>query len=179
MEDHDVHVHPGRSNTSDFEDTEERFGTVDLIGTDLKERICAIEVSEDVHLTEAQKYMCENMGIPLPVLPLVSEEEKKLFNTLVLTSNDSSSLDFGAFAMTWCDHVDGIKVFPKHTFHLKAYHTKWMKGQKAKATMRKMEAAIKQIREDNEATSLYTFSFSFISFIQGFIIQGDKSSWEN
>ena len=37
-ENHNAHVHPGRSNTSDFEDTEERFGTVDLIGNDLKER---------------------------------------------------------------------------------------------------------------------------------------------
>ena len=35
-------------------------------------------------------------------------------------------------------------------------YTKWVKGQKAKTTMRKMEAAIKQIRENNEATSLYT-----------------------
>lgn len=120
---HNVQIHPGRSNTLDFVDTPERFGTVPLIQGDLKSRMREHNVSDEVRLTAAQTYICERMEIPLPVLPLVFEEEKKLFTSLVLRSNDSSNLNFDAMAMDWCGHVNGINIFPKHPYHLKAHHT--------------------------------------------------------
>ena len=92
-ENHGVLRHPEWSNTTDFKDTSEQFGTVSLQSADLHMEVeklsNKIEPEVIVSLTEDQKYVCKQMGasgkpLPVPFLPVHGVQECKLFDTLIV-----------------------------------------------------------------------------------------------
>ena len=113
MENHGDLLFPTWSNTCDYIDTEESFGTVNLAHDDLRAAIQTIEVTDDVvrKLQPNQKYMCRKMCLKLPVQPVITEEEMMLFHQLI--RNQSGTINFDEMAVEWCKHVDGIRIFPK------------------------------------------------------------------
>ena len=56
------------------------------------------------------------------ILPVDTDEEKKLFKRLVAAQ--SGSTNFEQMALDWCDKVDGVKVFPKLPVYLRTYFQK-------------------------------------------------------
>lgn len=70
---HNKLLFPGWSNTSDFANTPETFGTVALHSPELAEVVSKIEVGEEVKLTSDQRYLCAKMGTKLPFLPVHGE----------------------------------------------------------------------------------------------------------
>ena len=51
------------------------------------------------------------------ILPVDTDEEKKLFKRLVAAQSDST--DFKQMALDCCDKVDGVEVFPKLPVYLR------------------------------------------------------------
>ena len=56
------------------------------------------------------------------ILPVDTDEEKKLFKRLVAAQSDST--DFKQMALDCCDKVDGVEVFPKLPVYLRTYYQK-------------------------------------------------------
>ena len=73
-------------------------------------------------LTADQKYLCTQMGTPdkplsLPFLPVCGPVEYAVFDRMMLVHK--GPIDFEKMALDWCDHVDGVKVFPKLAVYLR------------------------------------------------------------
>ena len=84
-------------------------------------------------LTPDARFMMRAMQTELPLLPLVTKEEQKLFCRMMLECNGSP--DFEDMAVKWAAKSDCKKVFPKLPFHLSMYHTKWLRNQRTKAAV--------------------------------------------
>jgi hypothetical protein len=83
---HGVLLYPYWSNASDLKQTDESLGTVALHNNALESAFDKIPVPDDVHYSDELKYLMKAMGTALPVLPILTIEEKKLFTKLVLES---------------------------------------------------------------------------------------------
>ena len=71
----------------------------------------ASALAPEPKLTGDQKYLCKAMGTKLPLLPVHGEHEYKLFTSLMLMQS-SSTPNFHEMAITWCQHVDGVNIWP-------------------------------------------------------------------
>ena len=40
-------------------------------------------------------------------------------------------------AVNWCQHVDGVTIFPKLPVYLRTHHTAWTRNQRVKEAVRK------------------------------------------
>ena len=81
---HGVLLYPSWSNTNDFADTPERFGLIPIhdmkLGDKLKKHM---EKKKNVKLSKDLQYIAKETGVPVPLLPFIFAEEKKLFTKLV------------------------------------------------------------------------------------------------
>ena len=66
----------------------------------------------DVKLTKDMQYMCNAMGVPLPLLPFSGKAEYQLFAKMML--RNKGPFDEVKFAMEWCKYVD-----PEQNIHAK------------------------------------------------------------
>ena len=116
MTNHGVQLYPNWSNTDDFVDTSEEFGTVPLHSPELVAAVDLIGVTPCTcpyaskcrcvaKLTPDQTYMCQKMRVKLPFLPVHGHDECRLFATLMLTSVIGATVDFETMALEWCKHV--------------------------------------------------------------------------
>ena len=101
-------LHENWSNTSDFVNTPEIFGTVAIHSPALTDAMRLIDVQpctcKHPHkckcvckLTADQKYICTKMNTRLPFLPVDGPAECKLFATMML-STSSAVVDFEKMA---------------------------------------------------------------------------------
>ena len=64
------------------------------------------------------------MGAELPILPVHGKEELMLFQNL---ARNQAKFDAERMAIDWCDHVDGVTVFPKLPVYLRTHYESWKK----------------------------------------------------
>ena len=119
---HGVLLYPHWSNSSDFIDTPEKFGTVRLHSDQLGQALKNIELDSSIKFSGEKLYLCNRMDTPAPFLPVDGEDEIKLFNHLMLTL---AKFDAHQMAVEWCKYVDGKKIFPKLPIYLMPYHKIW------------------------------------------------------
>jgi hypothetical protein len=74
-------------------------------------------------LSREMKYVAKCEGLDILFVPIHSKKEKQLFTKLGLTVIDANGavIDFDAMALEWCNHVDGINIFPKLPVYLRTY----------------------------------------------------------
>ena len=65
-------------------------------------------------------FLCQQQGVPLPVLPVRGKDEVKVFLQLLLV--ELELFDDNIMAVKWIEHVNGVKIFPKLPHHLRRYH---------------------------------------------------------
>ena len=154
---HGVHLFSTWTNTADFANTTEAFGTVRIHSDELDAALQQIELGRQVteKFTPDQKYLCRRMGTPAPLLPVHGEEECKLFDLLVRTTH--VNLDFDQMAIDWCDKVDGVTIFPKLPVYLRTHHTAWLRNQAVRDAVRAAESGEAELRRLNEQTALQIF----------------------
>jgi len=76
---HSVILFPEWSNTSDFMQTNESFGTITLHSKELREKIQSISIDQfSCNLTSDMRYLCKTIGTKLPLLPVHGFPEKNL-----------------------------------------------------------------------------------------------------
>lgn len=126
-------MYPEWTNTSDFLETPETFGTVRLHSSELAAAMNKIRLPADIKFTPDQQYLCKCMGTPAPLLPVHGEVECKLFEQMI--RNGGADPDFDPMAIKWCDHVDGNTVFPKLPVYLRTHHKTWQRNQRVKETV--------------------------------------------
>ena len=85
-ENHGVDLYPGWSNSRDYDPTPETFGTVPLQSKVLDEAMALLNISAGTiaKLSGDKKYLAEQMGTKLPLLPVYGREECTLFSALAL-----------------------------------------------------------------------------------------------
>jgi hypothetical protein len=122
-------IYPEFRSTSAFIETPENFGFVVLcpeeLGNCLKKRLS--EINEDTkrswNLTSDHIYLCQQYGFALPFLPVDTKEEIKLYHLLALSHYEANGdVNFDKMALSWCQYVDGIDIFPKLPVYLRSYY---------------------------------------------------------
>ena len=144
---HGVLLYPYWSNASDLKQTDESLGTVCLHNDELETAIAAIPIPEDVNFSNELKYLMNAMGTPLPVLPILTREERQLFSKLVLES--LGKIDEHNMALDWCKYVDGITIFPKLPVHLRTYFVQWSRNQSIKDVQKESETKRNDLKDLN------------------------------
>jgi hypothetical protein len=144
---HGIDIYPGWSNTNNFAPTPETFGTVPLHSAELGAAMACIEVTREMkaNLSSDQRYLCEAMGTPLPLLPIHGKQEHTLFSKLALEQlkgKKNVAIDFDALAIEWCAYVNGASIFPKLPVYLNQHFTSWQCNQRIKDTLRAAQPLI-------------------------------------
>ena len=149
-ENHGTLLYPNWTNTADYADTTESFGTVRLHSDFLDAALQQIKLDRRVteKFSPDMKYLCRRMRTPAPLLPVHGEEECKLFDLLVRTTH--VDLDFDQMAIDWCNKVDGVTIFPKLPVYLRTHHTAWLRNQKVRDAVRTAASGEAELRRLNE-----------------------------
>ena len=143
----------------DRENTEEQFGIVPLHNNELvqrlRDRIDSLQLSE-VKLSRDMKYVAKCEGVPIPFVPVHSKEEKELYVKLVCQQykdSHAATIDFENFALLWCDHVDGINIFPKLPVYLRTYFTTFEHNSNVRASVRNAKPQVDRLNAVHRQTA--------------------------
>ena len=150
---HGITVYPHWSNASDFKETDESFDTVALHSLDLHQALenrCERINWKKVKLTREQRAICQAQGVKLPMLPFAKIKEKTLFsrNYSIISKKTEEEL-----SIWWCNHVDGINIFPKLPVHFRMHLKKWLKGNRIENTMKSAKKGVEKLKEINNVFS--------------------------
>jgi len=157
---HGKPLYPGWTSASDYKDTPESFGTVPIYSQELhnaieaqREKLGTEAVAEmKKKLTPDQQYMCTQTRSWLPFLPLNGKAEFQLFQKL---RSNQGSFDAEEMAIKWCEHVDGVSIFPKLPVYLRTHHDKWERNQRIQVAVQghaSQQAALDTVNAQTEAT---------------------------
>ena len=104
------------------------------------------------------KYVAKCEGVPIPFLPVHTVAEKKKYNSLLLEhlrGRNSSVADFDELALIWCDHVDGINIFPKLPVYLKTYQDTFIHNQNVRLAVQSARESAKLLSDLNKESARY------------------------
>ncbi|KAL3791184.1 LOW QUALITY PROTEIN: hypothetical protein ACHAWO_013615 [Cyclotella atomus] len=149
-ENHGIQLYPHWSNASDYIDTDESFDTIALQSAGFKIEEKSKEIGR-VKLTSEQQYISDAMGTPLPLLPVVHEQESKAYASFVLNRKEGD--DFETAAEDWMEYVNGVDVMPKLPSHLRTYDESFSRNTRVKESVRKANNESKKLEELNEKIS--------------------------
>ena len=127
LEYHDTLIYPGLINASEFNQTVEKFGFVDLCSPKLKLEINELVFSDKAQGIEDLIFLRKATGLNLTPLPWSTKEEYKLFPRLLLESQQQKiSLEHLHEWMSYAvlTYVDGITIHPKLDVHNRQHHKK-------------------------------------------------------
>ena len=125
---HGIILYPHWVNSSNFKNTPETFGTIALHDEELANELSKIEVGPDVKPTHDMKYLCQVMGTKLPLLPVHTVAERKLFYQIIL----KNIMDPRQQALEWVKGVNGVDIFPKLPVHLWNYRERFEQNARAR-----------------------------------------------
>lgn len=93
----------------------------------------------DVKLTKDMQYMCNAMGVPLPLLPFSGKAEYQLFAKMML--RNKGPVDEVKFAMEWCKYVDPEQnIHAKLPCHIRVQVAKFDRNQRIRDAMAKAKS---------------------------------------
>ena len=75
------------------------------------------------------KFLSRKMGIKIPFLPVIGKDPERLFGQLIRASD--GPFDDRKMAVDWCQHVDGVNIFPTLPVYLRMYHEHFLRGRRA------------------------------------------------
>ena len=118
---------------------------------------CARRGAQDDHIepevkakyTSEQRYLCESMGTPAPLLPIHGEAEHRLFDGIVRTAG---SLNFDQMALNLFQKVNGVMIFPKPPVYLRTHYAAWQRSRRVNEAMRTAAAGAEVLALLNETT---------------------------
>lgn len=148
-------MYPSWISSSDFRDTHESFTTVALHSDELHEALnCRLATldKEKMNLTSDQSFLCRQMGVGLPFLPINGEEEYRLFSRLLL--NHEGNFDADGVAVKWMGHVDGQTIFPKLPAQLRSYFKIWERNRRVQSAVKKMKKELAQLQVAHKNSSI-------------------------
>ena len=131
---HRVQLYPGWTNASDYKDTLESFDTVALhcqVLEDALEARWRLIDKSIVKLTRDQQYGADSMGVKLPFLPFITEEENIQFAECALDDTFPFQNDLEA-AIAWCKYVDGVNIFPKLPVYIQMHRDQFERNQRVR-----------------------------------------------
>jgi hypothetical protein len=145
-------LYPDWTNASDYKATDESFGTNAIHSQQLHDALTqrwdalSEEEKAKVNLTSDQKFLCQEMNVPLPFLPFATTEEYAAYNEFIVNGMPT---DDEAAAVEWCKNVDGINKFPKLPVHLRSYRERWERNQRVKDSVRRAKSGSEKLKELN------------------------------
>jgi hypothetical protein len=148
-----VHLFPSWSNTADFSDTTERFGTVPLQSPALAAALATISLPAGVEFTADQQYLCDRMHTPAPLLPVHGEDECKLFVRMINNTVAGQAGDYEQMAVDWCAAVDGVKIFPKLPVYLRTHHARWQRNERVRRAVERAAPGEVVLAQINDRTA--------------------------
>jgi len=77
------------------------------------------------------------MGIKIPFLPVIGMDPERLFGQLIRASD--GPFDDRKMAVDWCQHVDGVNIFPTLPVYLRMYHEHFLRGRRAEDACTRMQ----------------------------------------
>ena len=172
---HGIVLYPDWSNSSDFIDTPEQFGTVPLHSATLDDTIKNnITIDPTIKFTGDKKYISNRMGVAAPFLPVYGESESKLFCRLILQM--AGKFDENRMANEWCNHVDGNKIFPKLPVYLRSYHKTWERNQRVKYAVENAKDEITKLQELNSTLATVPITIETRNNIEVSQISADQNN---
>ena len=82
----------------------------------------------------------------------ISTAEYAVFDRMMLVQN-KGPIDFEKMALEWCDHVDGVKVFPELPVYLRTWYNKWQHNQEVREAVGRCVSGRGRLREINSAST--------------------------
>jgi len=151
LQNHGVLMFPDWSNTSEFKDTAERFGTIPIHTKDLGDELKAhMKDKPPFALSRDMMYIAKMTKVPVPFLSVNHPEEKKLFTRLMASSKN---FDSEQMALDWIKYVDKNKqIYPKLPVYLRIYWKVYEKGLSVKATAKSYEKSTNSLEKVLEET---------------------------
>ena len=131
---HNALLYESWSNTSEFVNTDERFGVIPLTNKAYDEKLKAhvlkkkmkIDLSPD--LSPDLEHVAKISGVPIPYLSVTSPSEKKLFSELY---RKAAVFDPDKMAFDWINYVDLEKhIFPKVPSQLRLWKSRYDRNTK-------------------------------------------------
>ena len=155
LENHATVLYPGWDSASAYKQTDESFDTIALHHVELQDALKARrEQLGEVRLTNDMQYMCDAMGVPLPLLPFSKEgkEERQLFVKMMLQHD--GPIDEVKLALEWCKHVDPEKnIHAKLPCHIRVEVANFDRNQRIRDTMKKAKSGIDALNELHDKIS--------------------------
>jgi len=93
-------------------------------------------------------FLCRQLGVLLPFLPVDGKDEYQLFTHLLLY--DLESFDAKKMALLWMQHIDGVKIFPKLEFQFERCHKKWERNRRVQTAVENMKSDLVALKNVNE-----------------------------
>lgn len=151
-ENHDIQLYPYWTNASDYKPTNETFDTIALHHKTLHQKLAerCMELGEKT-LTREQRYMCNAMGTPLPILPFVTKEESLAYAQYVLELN--GPINYNQAAVDWLKYVDGVNIMPKLPSHMRTHDEAWSRNRRVKDCVRNARGGKEKLDELNAIIS--------------------------
>jgi hypothetical protein len=149
---HGVLLFPSWINSTDYCDSPESFVTVAIHSEELDKALKeqAETISDEIKDSYSGdlRFLCRQLGIPIPFLPVHGKMEYKLFTTLLL--HKMEHFDEKAMALLWMKHVDGDIVFPKLPHQLRMYHKKWEQNRRVQSAVKNMKSDLDMLESLNK-----------------------------
>jgi hypothetical protein len=147
---HNVQIYPTWSNTADFNDTSESFGTVPLQCNDLTDAVDNLIITEAVlsKLSREQKYLANQQKVTLPFTPVVTREERQAYKKMLLDIPGIAK-DMDDWALRWLEYVDGSTIFPKLPVYLRNYHEKFLLNSRISEAVKGIDDKVALLRSLN------------------------------
>jgi hypothetical protein len=147
-ENHNVLLYPTWTNTADFIQTTETFGTVPLQSQELTKRVNELKLSPKLRLTREQRYLAKKQGVQVPFTPFVGKE-KKVVRTMLLEGSDPNDED--QLTLDWLKHVDGKEIMPKLGVYFRTYIKRYTRNRRIEAAMKAMADETDKLKSINAA----------------------------
>ena len=91
------------------------------------------------------------MELPLPLVPVHTRAERRLFNKMMGKTTEAVP-NFKQMALTWCSSVDGRDVYPKHETHLRLYFAQWERNSRARKATEQAAKGVAALKKFNAAS---------------------------
>jgi hypothetical protein len=152
---HKKRLHPSLNNaSSDDRDMDESFVTTVALHSEelhlaLVLKASKIEDKVKKDFSSDQKFMCRAMGVDVPFLLVSCADEYTFFTRLLL--QEMRRFDPEEMALKWIASVEGVKVFPKLSAQLNAYHKKWEHNRRVQVAVNNMKSDIDALAGSTKA----------------------------
>jgi len=93
------------------------------------------------------RFIAKQTGLVLPLFPIATKEEIKIFTEFMGESPQPTDANFKKLAKRYKEKADGENIFPKLPSMVKSYYTRWKRNQEIKTSQDNVGQAALEFRE--------------------------------